>query len=403
MKVIREELLAILAEYGDADGDAGSGSPGSKKSRRTEILEAEGEIEPIDLVADDPMVVMLTRNGYIKRLSSEEYRVQARGGKGVKGGGGRDDDDFVTSVFGASAHQFLLMFTDTGRVFRKRVFELPVGRRDSPGKAVVNFLDLRPDERVLEMVPYREEEVGEDHHIVTATAKGYVKRTRLSEYANIRTTGLIAVSIDEDDRLIAVRFTDSKQQLMMTSANGMTIRFDESDVRPMGRNARGVRGMGLRDNDRVVAMNTLAADSNVSVLTVSANGYGKRTLAGEYRVQSRAGLGLITIKVTERNGPVVGIVLVETEDDVMLVTSRGKVIRTPVAQISELGRNTQGVRIIKMGEGERVVAVARLVEDSDEGNASDEGDGTDEDDDPDLPGEDIDSGTEPESGDDTES
>jgi DNA gyrase subunit A len=369
MKVIRDELVAIRYEYGDPEGQgAGPGGPDARGSRRTEIAEAEGEIEPIDLVADESMVIMMTRNGYVKRLPTEEYRVQARGGKGVKGGGGRDADDFVTTVIEATAHAYILMFTDTGRVYRKRVFELPLARRDSPGKAVVNFLDLRPDERVLEMVTYREEEVDADHYIVTATARGYIKRTKLSEFANIRTTGLIAVSIDEDDRLIAVRFTDGHQHIMLSSANGMAIRFDENTVRPMGRNARGVRGMGLRDEDHVVGMVVVLPDAEGDVLTLCENGYGKRTAVSEYRTQSRAGLGLITIKVTDRNGPVVGNVLVAPGEQIIVVTSKGKVIRTPVDGISVLGRNTQGVRIIRMGEAERVVALARMVEtDGEEG------------------------------------
>jgi DNA gyrase subunit A len=369
MQVIRDELVAIRHEYGDSEGQfSGEGGPGSRGSRRTEIIEEEGEIEPIDLVADEPMVVMVTRNGYVKRIPTDEYRVQARGGKGVKGGGGRDEDDFVTSLFEANAHAYLLMFTDTGRVFRKRVFELPMGRRDTAGKAIVNFLELKPGERVLEMVPYNEDEVGEDHYIVTATARGYVKRTSLSEFSNIRSSGLIAVSIDEDDRLIAIRFTDAKQHLMLSSRQGMAIRFDEAEVRPMGRNARGVRGMSLRDDDQVVTMNSFdpGAEGEWQVLTLCERGFGKRTPVDDYRAQSRAGLGLITIKVTERNGPVVGNLLVRDDFQILVVTSRGKVIRTPVGGISVLGRNTQGVRIIRIGGNERVVAMARVVSEDDE-------------------------------------
>jgi DNA gyrase subunit A len=260
-----------------------------------------------------------------------------------------------------------LLFTNTGRVFRKRVFELPLARRDGPGKALVNFLELREDERVLEMVPYHEDEVDESSHIVTVTEKGYIKRTQLSEFANMRKTGLIAVVIDEDDRLIAVRFTDGKQHIMLSSADGMVIRFAEEEVRAMGRNARGVRGMGLRENDRVVAMSCLPAedDEALQVLTICANGYGKRTPASDYRTQSRAGLGLITIKVNERNGEVVENLLVQPDDHIIVITSEGKVIRTTVDGISVLGRNTQGVRIMRMSKGERVVAAARMIDDGD--------------------------------------
>ncbi|MBK8713864.1 MAG: DNA gyrase subunit A [Deltaproteobacteria bacterium] len=363
MKEIREELVKIRVEYGDPEGQgAGPGGPNTPGSRRTEIVEGEEEIDPIDLVADESMVVMLTRNGYIKRLPSEEYRVQGRGGKGVKGGGGRDDTDFVTEVFEATAHATVLMFTNTGRVFRKRVFELPLGRRDSAGKALVNFLELRDGEKIIEMVPFRQADVTDQHHIVTTTKNGYIKRTALSEYENICTTGLNAVVIDDDDELIAVRFTDGKQHIIMSSGDGMSIRFDENEVRPMGRQARGVRGMGLRDGDTVVAMDAVSPDAQEDLLTLCENGYGKRTSVTEYRTQSRAGLGLITIKVTERNGKVVGSLLVRSTDQLMVVTSGGKVIRTRVDEISVLGRNTQGVRIIRTDEGERVVAVARLVE-----------------------------------------
>ncbi len=369
MKVIRDELVAIRHEYGDPEGQtAGDGSPESKGSRRTQIIEGEDEIDPIDLVADESMVVMLTRNGYIKRLSIEEYRVQGRGGKGVKSGGGRDDDDFVTEVFEAGAHANVLLFTNTGRVFRKRVYELPLGRRDSAGKALVNFLELREGEKVIEMLAYREGEITDDHHIVTVTKNGYIKRTALGEYENIRTTGLNAVVIDDDDQLIAVRLTDGKQHVIMSSADGMAIRFDENEARPMGRQARGVRGMGLREGDTVVAMDAVAPDATVDLLTVCENGYGKRTPVSDYRSQSRAGLGLITIKVTERNGKVVGVLPVTATDQLMVVTSAGKVIRTRVDEISVLGRNTQGVRIIRIDDGERVVAVARLA-DADDGEA----------------------------------
>jgi len=370
MKVIRDELTEMRQLYGDPEGkNAGTGAPSSGGSRRTEIVEADDDIEPMDLVADEPMVVMLTGQGYIKRLPTEDYRVQARGGKGVKGGGGRGDDDFVSAVLEAKAHAWLLLFTDTGRVFRKRVFELPLARREGPGKALVNFLELRDDERVLEMVPYHEDQVDEASHIVTVTAKGYIKRTQLSEFANMRKTGLIAVVIDEDDRLIAVRFTDGKQHIMLSSADGMVIRFDEEAVRAMGRNARGVRGMGLREKDRVVSMSCLPAedDETLQVLTICANGYGKRTPAAEYRAQSRAGLGLITIKVNERNGEVVENLLVYPDDHIIVITSDGKVIRTTVDGISVLGRNTQGVRLMRMGKGERVVAAARMIDDGDKG------------------------------------
>jgi DNA gyrase subunit A len=355
MQVIRGELATIKSEYGD--------------ERRTAIVDDDSEIEPIDLVADEPMIVMLTNNGYIKRLPVGEYRVQGRGGTGVKGGVGRDAQDFVVELFEASAHAHVLMFTNTGRVFRTRVFELPLGRRDHAGKALVNFLDLRDGERVLGMVPYKDADVEDGQHVVVmCSAQGYIKRTALDEFSNIRSTGIIAVTIEDGDQLIDARLTNGKQQIMLTSAQGMSIRFEEGDVRPMGRTARGVRGMDLREGDSVVGMAVLEPDSNAAILTMCAKGYGKRTPATDYKVQNRAGLGIITIKVTERNGPVVGTLAVDPDDHVMVVTSRGKVIRTTVASISEIGRNTQGVRIIKVGEEERVVAIERIV-DREDGDA----------------------------------
>ena len=355
MKVIREELVGILNEYGDA--------------RRTLVVEDEGEIEPIDLVADEPMIVMLTNNGYIKRLPSGEYRVQGRGGVGVKGGVGRDTTDFVTELFEASAHAHVLLFTNTGRMFRKRVFELPLGRRDTAGKALVNFLDLREGERVLGMVPYHDTEVEDgEHYIVMTSAQGYIKRTKLDEFSNIRSTGIIAATIEEDDQLIDARLTNGRRHIMLTSARGMAIRFEENDVRPMGRTARGVRGMDLRTGDQVVGMTVLDADTDAAILTMCAQGYGKRTAAEDYKVQNRGGKGIITIKVSARNGPVVGSLAVQTDDQIMLVTNRGKVIRTRVAEISAVGRNTMGVRVIRTGEDERVVAIERLVDQDDAGD-----------------------------------
>ncbi|MBK7824905.1 DNA gyrase subunit A [Nannocystis sp.] len=352
MKVIRDELSAIGAEYGDA--------------RRTLVVEDEGEIEPIDLVADEPMIVMLTNTGYIKRLPSHEYRVQGRGGVGVKGGVGRDTADFVTELFEANAHSHVLLFTNTGRMFHTRVFELPQGRRESAGKALVNFLDLREGERVLGMVPYRDEDVDDgEHYIVMISAQGYIKRTKLDEFSNIRSTGIIAATIEEDDQLIDARLTNGKRHIMLTSARGMAIRFEESEVRPMGRTARGVRGMDLRTGDQVVGMTVLDADTDAAILTMCAQGFGKRTAAEDYKVQGRGGKGIITIKVNGRNGPVVGSLAVQTDDQIMVVTSKGKVIRTRVSEISTVGRNTMGVRVIRTGEDERVVAIERLVDQDD--------------------------------------
>jgi DNA gyrase subunit A len=390
MAVIRGELLAIRHEYGDPEGQSsGTGAVEGKGSRRTEIVPDEYEIQPIDLVADESMVVMLTRGGYVKRMPITEYRVQGRGGVGLKSGSARDEEDQVIELFEASAHAFVLLFTNTGRVFRKRVFDFPLATRGQRPKALVNFLELKDGEQVLEMVPYREEEVDDDHFVVLASRQGYIKRTSLTEFTNIRTSGLIAATVAEDDGLIDAKLTNGQSDIVMVSREGQAIRFDEAQVRPMGRTARGVKGMGLRKDDAVV--NILVIDRNeneddIQLLTVCEHGYGKRTPAAEYRGQSRAGLGLKAIKASKRNGKVVGMVKVCDGDQLMVVTTGGKIIRTRVAGISVLGRATQGVRLIKLAEGETVAGLARvdyaeddeLVEaedqELDEGEEPDEGD-----------------------------
>jgi DNA gyrase subunit A len=363
MAVIRDELIRIRHEYGDAEGaDSGDGSDSSKGSRRTEIVADEQEIQPIDLVADESMVLMITRQGYVKRMPITEYRVQNRGGVGLKSGSNRDEDDQIIELFEASAHAYILLFTNTGRVFRKRVFEFPLGTRGQRPKALVNFLELKEDEKVLEMLAYREDEVDENHFVVLASRQGYIKRTALDEFANIRASGLIAATVAEDDQLIDAKLTNGRCDIIMASHNGQAIRFDEAEVRPMGRTARGVKGMGLREGDEVVNMIVIdrETEGDVQFLTVCEKGYGKRTPAEDYRPQSRSGLGLKTIKVSARNGKVVSMVKVREQDQLMVVTSQGKIIRTPVAGISELGRATQGVRLIRLGEEEVVVGTARI-------------------------------------------
>ncbi len=364
MAVIRGELLAIRHEYGDPEGQtSGTGAEGTKGSRRTEIVADEYEIQPIDLVADESMVVAITRGGYVKRMPTTEYRVQARGGVGLKAGTERDDDDQVIELFEASAHAWILLFTNTGRVFRKRVFEFPLGTRGQRPKALVNFLELKEGEQVLEMVPYREDEVDDDHFVVLASREGYIKRTSLAEFANIRSSGLIAASVAESDGLIDAKLTNGNCDIIMVSAAGQAIRFDEAQVRPMGRTARGVKGMGLRKGDEVVNIlvhERSEPEDEITFLTVCEHGYGKRTLAAEYGGQKRSGLGLKAIKASKRNGKVVGMVKVRDADQLMVVTTGGKIIRTPVVGISVLGRATQGVRLIRLAEGETVSGLARI-------------------------------------------
>ncbi|HEX2568473.1 MAG TPA: DNA gyrase subunit A [Polyangia bacterium] len=352
--VVVEELQTLKQQYGD--------------KRRTEILDDEGELSMEDMIADEPMVVTVSHEGYVKRNPIGEYRAQKRGGRGVTGASTREED-FVNNLFVARAHDHLLLFTNTGRAYSKRVYELPEGSRASRGKPLVNLLELQSGERVVEMLPLRE--FAENSFVFMATKNGVVKKTELSAFANIRVTGIIALSIDPGDDLIEARVTDGKAHILLASKGGYAIRFSEEQVRPMGRGARGVRGIALREGDELVAMAVIEAESQATLLTVSERGYGKRTPAGDYPTKNRAGLGVITIKTTERNGQVVGVKVVSDEDDLMLITTAGKVIRMLVQGIPTLGRNTQGVRLVRLAASEKVVAVERLAErDEDEARSA---------------------------------
>jgi DNA gyrase subunit A len=349
MNVVVEELEDIRTRYGD--------------DRRTEIVDASGEINMEDLIADEMMAVAVTHSGYIKRNSIDTYRAQKRGGKGVTGMATRGED-FLRELFIANTHDHILMFTNTGRVYCKRVYEIPQGSRTARGKAIVNLLDLRKGERVQQMLSVKAIEEG--FFVVMATRNGVVKKTKLEDFSNIRTTGIIAIDLEDGDALSEVRLTDGTKQIFLNTRQGMSIRFDESQVRAMGRNARGVRGIGLRENDAMVGMAVLDTDSTSSVVTVCEKGYGKRSSAEEFSSQKRGGLGVIAIKTTDRNGLVVGSRVVGDDDDIMMITASGKVIRMSVEDIRVIGRNTQGVRLIRLDEGERVVSVERLAEPTDD-------------------------------------
>ncbi|MCA9670573.1 MAG: DNA gyrase subunit A [Myxococcales bacterium] len=354
LEVVIEEMLQLKQQYGDG--------------RRTEIVDASGEIAVEDLIADEEMVVAVTHSGYIKRNSLSEYRAQKRGGKGVTGMSMRDED-FVRELFVANTHDTLLMFTNTGRVFSKVVYEVPRSSRASRGKALVNLLDLREGETVQQLMPIKE--IDDEHFVVMATKHGYIKRTALSDFSNIRSTGIIAIDISEGDELRDVRLTDGSQHVMLNTRQGMAIRFDESEVRAMGRTARGVRGINLREDDGMVGMAVVTPGSGSALLTVCQNGYGKRSPVSDFGPQGRGGLGRIAIKASERNGPVVAGRVVEDSDEVMIITDVGKVIRMPVADISLIGRNTQGVRLIRLEEGERVVGLETLADRDDDDGAHD--------------------------------
>ena len=345
LSVIIEELEEIREKFGD--------------ERRTEIGPAVEGIDVEDLIVEEDMVVTVSHAGYIKRNPLTQYRAQRRGGKGVKGMAARDED-FVEQLFVASTHAYLLFFTTLGRVHWLKVHELPQLGRAAKGRALSNVLRLQEGERVQALLPVRSFEEGGEDFVVLGTRRGVVKKTKLSAYANPRRGGIIAINLDSEDELIAAMRTDGSQQVIIASKRGKSIRFAESEVRPMGRTAAGVRGMALGAEDEVVGMDILSPGA--TVLTVTERGYGKRTPLDDYRVQRRGGRGVITIRATARNGNVVGIAQVVDDDEVMLITDGGKVLRCKVGGISTMGRATQGVRLMNLAAAEKLVSIARLAE-----------------------------------------
>ena len=353
--VIKGEMAEVKAQFANP--------------RRTEIVAEAGEIRIEDLIAREDMVVTLSHAGYIKRNPVSEYRAQRRGGRG-KTGAGTKEDDFVADLFVACTHDHVLVFTTKGRLYWLKVHEIPEAGRAAKGKPVVNLIQFQEGERLQSVLTVPDlSKAGQ--YVVFVTKKGVIKKTDLSQYANPRPSGIIALGIDDGDELVSVRVTDGTKHLLLSTQEGMSIRFDETDVRPMGRGAYGVKGMTLAPDDAVVSAEVI--NPGATLLTVTANGYGKRTQESEYRVQSRGGKGIIDIKTTDRNGPVVGATQVTETDEIMLITNRGMLIRTRAGDVSVIGRNTQGVRLISLeNSDERVVNVARLPEPSTEPGA-DEG------------------------------
>ena len=343
LRVISEEFREIRAAYAD--------------ERRSEIVEETRELSLEDLIVDEEMVVTVSHSGYIKRNPISLYRSQRRGGRG-KVGMGTKEEDFVSRLFVATMHSHIMFFTNTGKVHLLKVHEVPEAGRAAKGKAIVNLLSLSSGERISAILPARE--FTEGKFVVMATAKGVVKKTDLMEFSRPRSGGIIALGLNDGDSLIATEITGGEDDVLLSTRQGLSIRFREEDVRAMGRTAVGVRGISLGKKDELVGMEILRAGG--TLLTVTENGYGKRTAIDEYRVQSRGGKGVITLKVTGKTGAVLGVAQVSEEDDVMLVTDGGKIIRMPVAEIRMSGRNTQGVRLIGMEEKEKVASLARLAE-----------------------------------------
>jgi DNA gyrase subunit A len=343
LNLIKEELLSIRDAFGD--------------ERKTEIVEAAPEIRVEDLIAEEDMVVTITHTGYIKRNPISLYRSQHRGGKG-KVGINVKEEDFVEDLFIASTHDYLLFFTDAGKIHWMKVHELPQAGRLTRGKAIVNLLNLSPKEKVTAILSLKD--FTKEMFITFMTKRGTIKKTALEAYSNPRSGGIIAIHLDEGDELISAKLTDGKQHLFIGTKMGKAIHFPENQIREMGRTARGIRGIKISKQDEVVGMEVVAP--HTQILTVTAHGYGKRTQASEYRIQNRGGSGIFTVKRTQRTGDVIGIKTVADEDELMVISNKGKIIRLRAVDIPVQGRSTQGVRLITLEEGERVVAVARLAE-----------------------------------------
>ena len=343
MDIIVQELRELKEKYSDV--------------RRTEIVAAAEDISIEDTIADEDMVITISSSGYIKRTPVSTFRTQVRGGKG-KTGMTTKEEDFVEDLFIASTHAYILIFTDKGKVYWLKTYEVPQAGPAARGKATVNLINVAPGENISAVLPVKSFEGTQ--FVVMATKNGVIKKTELEAYSRPRASGIAAITIDPDDALIAVEITDGEKDVFLGTRRGMAIRFNEKNVRPMGRTSRGVRGIALTKGDAVVGMEVLRGDS--TLLSITEHGYGKRSNAAEYRRQTRGGKGIITIKADERNGNVVGIKQVVEEDNLMIITSSGKIIRIGVQKISVIGRNTKGVRLITVDKDERVMGVTRLVE-----------------------------------------
>ncbi len=348
-KIIVQELNDIKDRFGD--------------NRKTQIITEESEdLEDEDLISKENVMVTITHSGYIKRIPSETYRTQKRGGKGLRGMETREED-FVTSIFTANTHTTLLVFTDKGKVFWVKVHKLPTGNRQSKGKAIANVVQLSSNENVRAILPI--EEFSADKYVVLVTKNGVIKKTPLEQFSNPRPSGIIALTIDLDDTLMAAQLSSGKDDIFIATKEGMSIRFSEDEVRAMGRTARGVRAIAVSQGDYVVGCEVITPDCKKHILMVTGKGYGKRSETSEYRVQGRGGVGIITQKVSDKVGDVISTILVDQAEDVMLMTDKGQVIRIKCSNISLLGRNTQGVRLINVNDGETVSSVAKTVADDD--------------------------------------
>ena len=344
--IIKEELIEVRDKFGD--------------ERKTKIVAAEGEIDIEDLIKEEQCVVALTHFGYIKRMPIDTYRSQRRGGKGITGMATREDD-FVKQIFTASTHDTILFFTNKGKLYKLRGYEIPEAGRTAKGTAIVNLLSLDPGEKVSAVIPIQN--FAEGKYLLMATKNGLIKKTALKEYDTARKTGLQGITLKDEDELIGVRLTDGEDNVVLVTRNGLCITFDEKDVRPIGRVSQGVIGIRLDEDDEVIGMESVIVGGKATLLAITENGFGKRTELDEYRVQKRGGRGVITYKITPKTGKLVGVRIATEEDDVMLVTDTGTIIRLKVHEVSILGRSTQGVTLMRTNDGGKVVSIETLTPD----------------------------------------
>ena len=349
LEIIKEELLEVKQKFGD--------------ERKTKIVAAEGEIDVEDLIKEEQTVVALTHFGYIKRMPIDTYKSQRRGGKGITGMTTREED-FVKQIFTASTHDTILFFSNKGKLYRLRGYEIPEAGRTARGTAIVNLLRLDNGEKISAVIPITTFDDGQ--YLLMATKNGLIKKTALKEYDSTRKTGLLSITLKDDDELIDVRLTDGEDNVVLVTSKGLSITFDEKDVRPVGRSAQGVIGMRLDENDFVIGMESILNSKNATLLAITENGFGKRTELTEYRVQKRGGRGVITYKITPKTGDIVGIRIATGEEDVMLITDKGTIIRMKVEEISILGRSTQGVTLMRTNDGGKVVSIETITNEEEE-------------------------------------
>ncbi|MCF8058097.1 MAG: DNA gyrase subunit A [Bacteriovoracaceae bacterium] len=346
--IIKDEFNEILESYGD--------------ERRTDIIAKADEIQIQDLVKEEEVIVTVTHKGYIKRMATDTYKTQKRGGTGVKGA--NSDDDFFTNIFTANTHSTLYFFTSRGTVFSKKVYTVPEGSRTNKGRNIANLIQIPSGEKIKEIICLPDDKDIDGKFLLFATERGLVKKSSLSDYKNIKQSGLRAIKIIDGDNLLNVRVTTGEHDVLLCSSSGKIIRFSEEDCRPMGRVSQGVKGINIDESEKIIGMEII--DDNVEILSVTENGYGKRTSASQYRKQTRGGKGILAMRLTEKNGEICAIKPVTEEDDLMIITDKGQVIRTKISGISLMGRATQGVRIIRLKDGEKVVAVENIVEEDEE-------------------------------------